>query len=97
VAIAPTTGELRAALEQAADWCARYLERVDELPVLARVEPGEIAAALPAHPPDAGEPLTDILADVERVLLPGTTPGSWRISASPARRPASSARPSPPP
>ncbi len=69
----PTSGELRAALEQAAEWCSAYLDRVGDLPVLARVEPGEIAAALPEHPPDAGEPLTDILADVDRVLIPGIT------------------------
>ena len=69
----PTSGELRAALEQAADWCASYLDRVGDLPVLARVEPGEIAAALPEHAPVAGEPLADILADVDRVLIPGIT------------------------
>ena len=73
MAVAPTTGELRAALEQAAEWCSRYFERVDELPVLARVEPGQIGAMLPEHPPAAGEPLTDILADVERVIMPGIT------------------------
>src|ERR671935_1952642 len=73
MAAAPTTGELRAALEQAAEWCSRYFERVDELPVLARVEPGQIGAMLPEHPPAAGEPLTDILADVERVIMPGIT------------------------
>src|SRR6476659_8678419 len=69
----PTTGELRAALEQAAEWCADYLDRVGDLPVLARVEPGEIAAALPEHAPSEGEPLADILADVDRILIPGIT------------------------
>src|SRR5919197_471109 len=73
MAVAPTTGELRAALEQAAEWCSRYFERVDELPVLARVEPGQIGAMRPEPPPAAGEPLTDILADVERVIMPGIT------------------------
>ena len=36
----------------AMEWVARYLERVDEFPVLAQVEPGEIRAALPAEPPE---------------------------------------------
>ncbi len=60
-------------LEQAAEWCAGYLDRVGDLPVLARVEPGEIAAALPEHAPESGESLSDILADVDRVLIPGIT------------------------
>ncbi len=69
----PTSSELRSALEQAADWCAAYLDRVGDLPVLAQVEPGEIAAALPEHAPREGEPLADILADVDRILIPGIT------------------------
>jgi aromatic-L-amino-acid/L-tryptophan decarboxylase len=69
----PTTGELRAALEQAAEWIARYLDEVDRLPVLAQVKPGEIAAALPAHPPAHGESLEAILADVDRIIVPGLT------------------------
>jgi aromatic-L-amino-acid decarboxylase len=69
----PTTGELRAALEQAAEWIARYLDDVDSLPVLAQVKPGDVAAALPEHPPAHGEPLAAILADVDRIIVPGLT------------------------
>ena len=69
----PTSAELRTALEQAAGWIARYLDGVDRLPVMARVEPGDIAAALPEHPPAHGESLEAILADVDRVLMPGLT------------------------
>jgi aromatic-L-amino-acid decarboxylase len=69
----PTTGELRSALEQAAEWIARYLDDVDRLPVLAQVKPGEVAAALPEHPPQRGEPLAAILADVDRIIVPGLT------------------------
>ena len=35
----------------ALDWVARYLERVGEYPVLSRVEPGQIRAALPPRRP----------------------------------------------
>jgi aromatic-L-amino-acid decarboxylase len=69
----PTSAELQTALEQAAGWIARYLDGVDRLPVMARVEPGDIAAALPEHPPAHGESLEAILADVDRVLVPGLT------------------------
>jgi aromatic-L-amino-acid decarboxylase len=54
-------------------WVERYLERVGELPVLAQVEPGEIRASLPAHPPERGEPFANVLRDLDDVLLPGLT------------------------
>lgn len=56
-----------------ADWIADYLERIESYPVLARVRPGEVAARLPDRAPQRGEPLADILRDVERVILPGVT------------------------
>lgn len=57
----------------AVDWVARYLERVGELPVLAQVQPGDIRRALPAAPPERGEPFSAILRDLDEVLLPGMT------------------------
>jgi aromatic-L-amino-acid/L-tryptophan decarboxylase len=54
-------------------WAARYLDRVGELPVLARVEPGEIRSRLPVSPPDQGEPFSAILADLDGKLLDGVT------------------------
>jgi aromatic-L-amino-acid decarboxylase len=41
--------------------------------VLARVEPGEIRASLPAAPPDDPEPFSAVLRDLDDVLLPGLT------------------------
>ena len=55
------------------EWVARYLERLREFPVLAQVEPGQIRDALPASPPERGEPFSDVLRDLEEVLLPGVT------------------------
>ncbi len=57
----------------ALEWVASYLESVGERPVLARVDPGAIAAALPAEPPDEPEPFSAVLADLDTVLLPGVT------------------------
>jgi len=73
----PTTGELRAALEQAAEWIARYLDDVDRLPVLAQVKPGEIAAALPEHPPAHGEPVRLEARNAD--VLRRQTDGTWRF------------------
>jgi len=57
----------------ALEWAARYLERVDELPVLAQVKPGEIRARLPPEPPDDPEPFSEVLRDLDELLLPGVT------------------------
>ncbi len=72
------------------DWIADYLEHSDRYPVLARVKPGEIAAALPTHAPEDPEPFDAIMADVERILVPGLTHWNhprffayFAISASP--------------
>lgn len=55
------------------DWIADYYASVEKLPVLSRVKPGEIAASLPEHAPDRGEPFERILEDLGRVILPGIT------------------------
>ena len=58
----------------ALEWVASYLEGVRGAhPVLADVEPGAIAAALPAEPPEDPEPFSSVLADLDAVLLPGLT------------------------
>jgi len=57
----------------AVDWVASYLERVRDLPVLSQVEPGEIRAGLPTTPPEAPEPFSAVLEDLDRVLMPGLT------------------------
>jgi aromatic-L-amino-acid/L-tryptophan decarboxylase len=58
---------------RALDWLASYLEGVRERPVLSRVEPGEIRAALPAAPPEQAEPFSHVLRDLDEVLMPGLT------------------------
>jgi aromatic-L-amino-acid decarboxylase len=55
------------------DWIAEYLEHPEKYPVLPRIKPGEIVAALPARAPEQGEPFEAIMADFERVLVPGLT------------------------
>jgi len=55
------------------DWIADYLENADRYPVLSRSQPGDISALIPGHPPERGEPMTDILADFHRDILPGIT------------------------
>jgi aromatic-L-amino-acid decarboxylase len=66
-----TPEEFRAAGHQLIDWIADYRTRVEQLPVMARTEPGAIKAQLPPSPPDAPEPFDAIVADLERVVVPG--------------------------
>src|SRR5215470_6551901 len=55
------------------DRIADYFSRIDELPVLAQIEPGDLKAQLPSAPPEHGEPMHDILADVDRLIVPALT------------------------
>ena len=74
------------------DWMADYLASVEGHPVRAQVRPGAIAAQLPAAPPVHGEPLEEIFADFERILLPGMT--HWQHPSFFAYFPANSSPPS---
>src|SRR5918994_7897325 len=74
------------------DWMTDYLANVGRHPVRAQVRPGEIAAQLPAAPPARGEPLEQIFADFERIVLPGMT--HWQHPSFFAYFPANSSPPS---
>jgi aromatic-L-amino-acid decarboxylase len=66
-------GEFRRDAEAAVEWAAGYLERVREMPVGSQVRPGEVRAALPASPPERGEPFAAVLRDLDETILPGIT------------------------
>jgi aromatic-L-amino-acid decarboxylase len=55
------------------DWIAEYLAGSERYPVLPRVSPGDVRAALPADAPERGESFDAIFADFERVLVPALT------------------------
>src|SRR5204862_78984 len=55
------------------DWIADYWSRVGTLPVRSQVAPGEVRASLPDGAPEQGEPFSAVLADLDRVVLPGVT------------------------
>jgi aromatic-L-amino-acid decarboxylase len=55
------------------DWLADYQRRVAALPVLSQARPGELRAALPPAAPEHGEPFDALLADLDRLILPGLT------------------------
>jgi len=51
------------------DWISNYFEHVEELPVLSQIEPGDLKAQLPASPPEKGESMEAIIADLDRVIV----------------------------
>ena len=55
------------------DWIADYYDHIETYPVLSQLKPGDIREALPEHPPMIGENFESILADVNRIILPGIT------------------------
>ncbi len=58
---------------RAAEWGADYRARVREFPVRPRLDPGAIAAQIPAAPPELAEPFEEVFADFERIIAPGMT------------------------
>ena len=66
-----TPEEFRRIGHQIIDRIADYRANVAQHPVMARTAPGEIKAALPADPPDTPESFDAILADLDRVVIPG--------------------------
>jgi aromatic-L-amino-acid/L-tryptophan decarboxylase len=55
------------------DWIANYFEKIEDLPVLAQIEPGDLKAQLPPSPPKKGETMEQIIADVDRLIVPALT------------------------
>ena len=65
--------EFRKAGHELVDWVADYRLKVAGLPVRSSVAPGEVRAALPTALPEAPEPLAALIADLDRVIVPGLT------------------------
>ena len=55
------------------DWVANYRDRLESLPVMSRVKPGEIRARFPAGPPASGGGLPEAIAALDELVLPGIT------------------------
>ena len=73
------------------DWMADYLAGVEDYPVKAQVQPGEIAAKLALSAPDDGEAMDLIFADFQRDVMPGIT--HWQHPSFFAYFPANSSPP----
>jgi aromatic-L-amino-acid/L-tryptophan decarboxylase len=63
--------EFRKQLHRLADWIADYRANLEQLRVAPNAPPGSIQRALPSAPPDNSESFEEILADVDRIIVPG--------------------------
>lgn len=55
------------------DWIADYFENIENLPVLSQNQPNELKNQLPKSAPENGEDFANILADVDKLILPAMT------------------------
>jgi len=58
-------------LHELADWIADYRDNIAKQRISPTGKPGAIRSALPSTPPETAEPLEEIFADVDRVIIPG--------------------------
>ena len=55
------------------DWIADYFQNIEQYPVLSQIEPGSLKAAFQKAAPEAGEDFSQVLADVDKFILPAVT------------------------
>jgi aromatic-L-amino-acid/L-tryptophan decarboxylase len=83
--------EFRKHGKEVVDWIADYLKNSEKYPVLSQMKPGEIKKQLPISAPATSESMKSILADFNRIILPGIThwnhPGFFAYFANSASAP----------
>jgi aromatic-L-amino-acid decarboxylase len=65
--------EFRRFGHQLIDWISDYFEYIETRPVLAQIDPGDLKAQLPPSPPEQGEPMEEIISDLDRLIMPALT------------------------
>lgn len=65
--------EFRTNAHLLADWMADYLETLESRRVSPETRPGDVRRALPSAAPEGAEPFDRVMADFERIVLPGMT------------------------
>ena len=76
--IAPASGDMSAEEfrrfgHELIDWISDYFQRIEDLPVLSQISPGDLKAQLPSSAPERGESMAQIIADVDRLIVPALT------------------------
>ena len=66
-------GEFKDSGYKVIDWIADYFENLETKPVLPPVKPGDIKKQLPSAPPVNPENMDEIIADIDKIIMPGMT------------------------
>jgi aromatic-L-amino-acid decarboxylase len=69
--VAMTPEEFRREAHRLVDWIADYRAGIEDRPVMAQVQPGDIKAMLAPSAPDRPESFDAIFADIDRIVAPG--------------------------
>jgi len=67
------SGDFRKFGYQIVDQLADYFDEMENYPVLSQVEPDWLKNNLPASAPETGEDFSDILGDVDKLIMPAVT------------------------
>ena len=76
---------------QLIDWIADYVENIEQQRVTSEARPGEVRAQLDEHPPASPDGFDAVMADTDRVIVPGLT--HWQHPGFFAYFPANSSYP----
>ncbi|MDH3297176.1 MAG: pyridoxal-dependent decarboxylase [Gemmatimonadota bacterium] len=83
--------DFHSSAHQLTEWIEAYRSCLHELPVLSRVQPGDVEAAIPPVAPESPENFARILSDLDTTIVPGLThwnhPGFMAYFASSASDP----------
>ncbi|XP_042214032.1 aromatic-L-amino-acid decarboxylase-like [Homarus americanus] len=65
--------QFKAASRDMTEYITNYITNIRDRRVLPEVEPGYLRPLLPDHAPDTPDEWSDVMADIERVIMPGVT------------------------
>ena len=68
-----TPEAFRQAGHQLIDWIADYRNSIEQRPVRAQIEPGQVREKLPQNPPGQSDDFSQLIVDLEDIVVPGIT------------------------
>ena len=68
-----TSDEFRVWGKEMVEYISNYLDNIGERPPLAQVSPGYLLDQLPSDAPDKPDEWKEVMADIERLIMPGVS------------------------